>query len=420
MFFGFRTGQELDEKKMNRDLEIAKNILATLIKTGSESWFGGNAIEASYIKDYGVVFTIPAHLVYFNTGGNSFIAIPDIPPMPEFAPIPDIDFNEDFYENDVDVEIDKEKLKAEMKRDQEKEKEEMKRAQAEMKIRQKEMKEVQKEFKKAKLAEVREMREFYVQAEETSDINWEEVMITFMTDYADLIGQLQPNEKIVINQKSPMQEYVVVWQDNGSEEKSETQPSSISAEVRRKDVTDYKSGKINKSDFIKKITINKTKPQAKIPDLEMFASIFDRFYSQDLSETFYSQSTPRYELLNGYGVVFHLKVQSSKYAYSRVRFYSPGENTGQIGTDSKGVDEEALYPKFKEDVKNFMLDYGRTIRSLDSDEKVLLEINIQACRNCKVPKSLELSTKLSTLNKYDQQKLSKDKALDLIEIKEVF
>ena len=67
VFLGFKTGQEIDQKKMNRDLEIAKNILATLIKTGSDSFFGGESIDASYIKDYGVVFTIPEHLVYFHT-----------------------------------------------------------------------------------------------------------------------------------------------------------------------------------------------------------------------------------------------------------------------------------------------------------------------------------------------------------------
>ena len=45
LFFGFRTGQEIDEKKMNRDLEIAKNILATLIKSGSDSFYGSTSIE---------------------------------------------------------------------------------------------------------------------------------------------------------------------------------------------------------------------------------------------------------------------------------------------------------------------------------------------------------------------------------------
>jgi hypothetical protein len=51
---------------------------------------------------------------------------------------------------------------------------------------------------------------------------------------------------------------------------------------------------------------------------------------------------------------------------------------------------------------------------------VHLEVKIQACKKCKVPKTLEVSTKMSTLSQYDQQKISKDKALNQIEVKEVF
>ena len=101
ILFGFKKGQEIDEKKMNRDLEIAKNILATLIKTESNSFYGGTSIEASYIKDYGVVFTIPEHLVYFYSDPG-VIAIPEIPAYPDF----DMDI-------DVDVHVDKERIERE-------------------------------------------------------------------------------------------------------------------------------------------------------------------------------------------------------------------------------------------------------------------------------------------------------------------
>jgi len=106
--FSFKTGNELDEKRMNRDLEIAKNILATLIKSDSDSFFGGESIDASYIKDYGVVFTIPEHLVYFHSGGN-IIAIPEMPP------IPDVDVVVDFYGNFEFSEGDEERTKEEFK-----------------------------------------------------------------------------------------------------------------------------------------------------------------------------------------------------------------------------------------------------------------------------------------------------------------
>ena len=66
-----------------------------------------------------------------------------------------------------------------------------------------------------------------------------------------------------------------------------------------------------------------------------------------------------------------------------------------------------------------MLDYGRTIRSLKDDDKVLLEIKMNSCRGCNIPKTIEVSTKMLLLKQYDQQKIARDKAISQIEIKEI-
>jgi len=422
VFLGFKTGDEFDEKKMQRDLEIAKNILATLVKSGSNSFFGSTSIDASYIKEYGVVFTIPEHLVYFHTGGRVMV-------IPEIPPIPDVDVDVYFYDDVEFSEEDADRAKQEMK----KQKQIMKEHEKELKKQQWEVQKHVEEFDNAReemaiareetraaLADEREMRDFYVGTGNTEEIDWEEIMITFMTDYADLIGQLQPNEKIVINQKSPYNEMVVVWSDAGSDKKIEENGSNISAEVFRKDIEAYKSGKIKKDEFIKRITVNKKDPQRKIPDLEMFSNIFDRFYSHDLTETFYSQGTPRYEVLDGFGVVFHIKTSSGSNSWSRVRYYGSGGNSFSVKADKQESKDEEVYPKFREDIKAFMLDYGRTIRSLKDDDKILLDIDINSCRECSIPKSIEVSTKMSLLKQYDQQKVSRDKALGQIEIKEYY
>lgn len=403
LLFSFKASIEIDEKKMNRDLEIAKDILATLIKSGSGNFFGSQSIEASYIKEFGVVFTIPEHLVYFSIGGDHFMHAP-APPMPDM----NFHFDFNFDESDSSTRLNKEKMKAEMDKARE------------QLIEKKEEIIIAREKARAAVDESRELRG-YAGSRAGKEINWEEVMITFMTEYADLIGQLQPEDKIVINQKSPSNQFVVVWRGDSKSEQQKTDRSSISAEVVRKDLTAFKSGKINRDDFIKRISITKREAQKKIADLEMFAGIFDKYYSHDLSETFYVQGQPDYEVLDGFGAIFHVKVSSPNQSYNRVRFYAPGTTASVTKTpDSNTVDEEALYPKFREDLINFLLDYGRTIRSLKDDDKLLLEIKIQACQDCKVPSALEVSTTMSTLRQYDQQKITKQKAAGMIEIKEVF
>ncbi|MCK5699989.1 MAG: hypothetical protein KAI29_02515, partial [Cyclobacteriaceae bacterium] len=150
ILFGFKTGQEIDEKKMNRDLEIAKNILATLIKTGSNSFYGGTSIEASYIKDYGVVFTIPEHLVYFHTGSRAVLAMPELPAYPDFDMEVDVHIDEEINEQ--------EKIIIER---------EIKKAKEEAKVAKREAERSHREARKA-LAEARELDDFYISSGETS------------------------------------------------------------------------------------------------------------------------------------------------------------------------------------------------------------------------------------------------------------
>ncbi len=402
VLFGFKTGQDIDEKKMNRDLEIAKNILATLIKTGSHSFFGGTSIEANYIKDFGVIFTIPEHLVYFHTGQRDIIEIPDLPPLPDFNVIVDVIIEKDIEEFEEEV-------KGQLKKEKQKDKESTRRAE-------REIKKIRRETRIV-LADAENLNKIYFNSGKTSDIDWEEIMVTFLTDYASLIGQLQPNEKIIINQKSPYDELVFIWSGSGTAESDNSDKAGLSVEVLYKDVKANKLGKINRAELVKRITIKRNEPQKKVADLEMFASIFDRFYSRDLSETFYCESKPRYEVLEGFGVVFHINASSTIGQSSRVHFYNPG-NAWRMETDTDESIDADLYPKFKEDIKAFMLDYGRTIRSLKDEDKVLLDINISACRDCQIPKSIEVSTEISLLKKYDQQKISREKALEEITIKE--
>ena len=422
IFFGFKTGQEIDENKMNRDLEIAKNILATLIKTGSDSFYGGTSIEASYIKDYGVIFTIPEHLVYFHSGRGALMPIPDIPPMPDFDMSWDMDVDVEFEMSDELQEQEYERLKEEML----KHKEEFEVQKEEFEVQKREFEKQKREMKKAQrqagieAAKAPRTERIYISSGEKTEINWEEIMITFLTDYADLIGQLQPSDKIVIHQRSPYDELVFIWEGYGVANDVENEKSGISAEVYRKDVKEYKTGKIDKVAFKKRIKISKKEPHKKIADLEMFASIFDRYYSHDLSETFFSEEKPRYEVLDGYGVVFHIKAASANHSNGRVYFYTPGDSRSWNAKPDQKSDDDKIYLQFKSDIKAFMLDYGRTIRSLADKDKVMLEIRINSCRDCKVPKILEVSSKMSLLKQYDQQKISREKALTGIEIKEQF
>ena len=394
--------QAIDEERMNRDLEVAKNILATLMKSDSERYLDGRNLEADYLEGYGVIFTIPRHYMYFH-----------IPPPKIAAPrikLEGIGNDRTIVivgEGDEEILEEKKRELEEAKRVQEEA-----RAKVEFEV-QAEMEAQMKEYEEEMKAEMENWGETVLEQNE----KLEQGMITFLADYADLIGQLKPDDKFLINQESPYENYGVLWT---TEEGSVENPkfSGLSMEVSKKEVTSYKSGKISLEEFKKRIVIKTKEPEKKRADLEMFASIFKQFYSPKLSKTFFTEGTPSYEILDNFGAIFKIRTYSS-YVEGKL-YYMPVLGEEKVDSDDRKETIEKLYPEFESDIKNFIIDYGRTIKSLEDDDMLVLKISMTRCEECSIPRSIEVTVKMEVLKQFDQQKLSREKALAAIEIKKDF
>jgi hypothetical protein len=134
-----------------------------------------------------------------------------------------------------------------------------------------------------------------------------------------------------------------------------------------------------------------------------------------MSKTFFTESTPSYEILDNFGVIFTIRTYSS-YVEGDL-YYIPGTGKEKVSSAERKAIIEDLYPKFESDLKSFIIDYGRTIRSLGDDDMLLLKIGLTKCEECAIPKSIDVSVKMSVLKQFDQQKISREKALAAIEIK---
>lgn len=443
---GIVFAQELDEERMNRDLEIAKNVIGTLLKGESDMFLGSSSIEASYVSGYGVIFTIPRHY--------SMMWVR--PPRP--APTPHIRIRSRgtgdeviLYEGNVNAMVKEteeiarkqqellkkqqelynmqQKLSAEEQKELQKIQEEMTKQQeklaeavAEIEIDEKEL---------AKIAEEAEIQALAWGSEYSENMEavmqkTEQAIITFLADYADLIGQLKPTDHIMVKQESLHDEFLVgigndaTWSEypGSSADEGKERKSGFSAEVSKKDISDYKAGKFTFEAFRERITIKRAEPERTSPDLDMFASIFKQYYGPKLSKTFFTETTPRYEILDNFGVIYTIRTYSS-YAEGDI-YYMPVLGKEKVSSEERKSKIEELYPKFEKDLKAFIIDYARTIRSLDDDDQLLLKIGLTKCEECAIPKSIDVSVRMSVLNQYDQQKISRDKALAAIEIKKNF
>ncbi|MEO1255221.1 MAG: hypothetical protein AAFY41_10105 [Bacteroidota bacterium] len=255
------------------------------------------------------------------------------------------------------------------------------------------------------------------ESEEARDIKEEvqsemkEQIYSFMIDYADLIGQLKPSDRIAIQTKN-RNERIFIGVGNPT-----SKPSGYSAHVLKKDLTAYKQGKLDRDDVIQKITFIANDENETSKDIELFATIFSRLYEADLSNTYYmAYKNMSYTQLDGFGTTFNLKMYSSN---SNDGLHTI-TTTGEWGLSQEERDRkvEAMYPEFKRTFKENILDYGRTVRSLEPEEMLIFKVKLTECKGCKMPEEIEVVVKGKTLQAYDKGSLNRDAGLKQITIKE--
>ncbi len=152
-------------------------------------------------------------------------------------------------------------------------------------------------------------------------------------------------------------------------------------------------------------------------DLEIAKSILTTLIKSE-SAGFYGEKVIEAKYVDGYGVIFNIKTYSS-YVEEGV-YFIPATGQKNVNSSDRDVIIDQLYSKFVENLKQFIIDYGRTIRSLEDTDHLMLKIKTTRCWDCKIPKYIELTIKIKDLKAYDRQKLSREKALAAIEIREIF
>jgi hypothetical protein len=372
MAVGMAVAQDKEER-IRRDVEVAENVLSTLIRQQLEkrSSFWPVEVRGSYTPGYGVTLRIP----YDNWSYAVGVA----------TTAPAVWGTQDRYNNGNAVTV--------ISRDQLRE-------EAEDGQRDKE------KLKAKRSADRDSARNAY----------GDKLLIatkTFLADYGDLMG-LEPNEKILITTKSERGgNYKYVFSGDAKTEKRRV----MSVEALKSDLTQYKQGKINRDQLTSKFkVINSEVNDEAQPDLELLSTIVNRLYRSDLSKTYFMEGSPYYERMKDFGVTYYIQVYSSS-PVGDGRWEMPTvdlDNLDQVARDKK---VKELYPLFENDIKGNMLEYGRTLTSLGDEELLIFDITLTKCKSCGIPSTLELSVKASVLKEFGTGKLSKDAALSKINVK---
>lgn len=252
----------------------------------------------------------------------------------------------------------------------------------------------------------------------------------FLRDYALNINQLEINEKVlVIYGIQPNLFGFNVY--SLLNEKSETDNQLISISVSKKDIDALRSRQIDEKTFRDRISIEKSESK-EASDLRVLGSIFETALKDGSENGFRISGKVHYLYLDNFGVLYNMDVRFNRGG----NVYALAEEVKIVGSsvvinqrDSAEVSErkdklekhqkEVLdaFEKLKADVKEYLVDYGRTLRSLKSDQHIWLNINLsQSWLNVDLPDMIEVQVKKSVLEQYDRGDISREKALEQVRI----
>jgi hypothetical protein len=366
------------EERIKRDVEVAENVLSTLIRQQLErkNSFWGFEVKGSYTPGYGVTLRIP----YDNW--NYAVGVATTSPV--------VWGSEDRIgvgQNGVTI-IDRSRMKEELAA------KEM--ADSDM-----------KKLKEEKAAKRDSARNAYGD-------RLLEASKMFLADYGDLMG-LEPNEKIMITTKSERGGNYNNW-SWGSDAKAPKR-KVISVEALKSDLTQFRQGKMPREQLLGKFkVVNSDLSDESQPDLELLSTILGRLYRSDLSKTFFTENTPYYERMKDFGVTFYMQVYSSNESGYK-RWNMPTVDLSDVSQEERDKKVKELYPLFEKDIRENLLEYGRTLSSLKDEELLILDVTLTRCVSCGIPATVELSVKASVLKEYGSGRLSKDAAIAKINVK---
>jgi hypothetical protein len=353
-------------------------------------------VEGSYIAGYGVTFRLP------QSGAFTFMMKSIDAPAMIYNDGPGGSYSYSFSRISTDDENEEEQVARDMA-EAEKQKDIAERDRQKQKLRAK--------APRARMAGAGAERD---SLSGSLDKKFIEISKNFLADYGDMISQLRPEEKIIVTNRAEQFGGDFNFFMPGGKSMNR---SMMSVEATRGDITQYKQGKITRDQLLSKLKVVNSESTDKLdPDLEVFSSMIGRLYREDLSKTYYTQGDGPYERLKDFGVIYYMKV------YSSVE-----EGNGFIMPTIAGMEEvsqperdkkvKELYPKFESDLKENLVEYGRTLRSLKDEEQIVINVRLTKCVQCGIPATIELSVKTAVLKDYGSGKITREAAAGKVVVK---
>ncbi|HEY3429473.1 MAG TPA: hypothetical protein VGK39_02275 [Cyclobacteriaceae bacterium] len=411
MLLGAQTiqAQTSDATRMNRDIEVAENVLSTLIKQEfSKRNFFPVEVRGSYRDGYGVTFSVPTDVMgpmIWGSGGEDVLILDGTPGVYSYS------FSTTAPEEEELAVLEKESAeKGKIKAEKEKTKAEAAQTKAAQEAVKAERSRAEGGVYKTRVEgrTARGRNQDRDSLISVTNAKMVEVAKDFLADYGDILTQLKGDERIIITNQGENQRWFY-----GQNAKR----SILIVEASKENISQYRQGKINRDQFISKIKVTNTESSGKMePDLELLTSIFNRLYSSDLSSSYYMNGNSYYERLTDFGAVVYMQVYSSNETEGGL-WNMPTTDLRRVDQATRDKKVKELYPGFESELKENILEYGRTVKSLKDNEQLVFNVKLTKCKGCGIPADIEVGVPYSVLKDYSAGKLDKNSALSKMNVK---
>ncbi|NND06086.1 MAG: hypothetical protein HKN87_06885 [Saprospiraceae bacterium] len=241
-------------------------------------------------------------------------------------------------------------------------------------------------------------------------------IFAFLADYGNLIHQLELTDKIIVKTSHNRTPMVHFFKEHGL---TSMHGLVLSVEAVVADLHAYEEGELDKDELYERIIVRENiHDSSKEPQLDVFAAMLERLYQSDLSDSYYLASTPFYDRVEGFGVTYHLKYYSSK-IYENDPYSIPAIGKRDLSAEERNEIVESMYPTFLEGLKSNLLDYAHILRNLENTEMLILRIELTQCNGCAMPGEIEVSIKKQMIDDYRKGSLSKQVAMAAIKVKDL-
>lgn len=248
-------------------------------------------------------------------------------------------------------------------------------------------------------------------------------IIDFLRDYTLILSELDDDDIVSIQTLQDLAYQVRLLREQGtktSEIRIDDTDVQLLASATMKDIRAFASSKIDEQAFEERVKFEDASKNIVPRDLSVFADVLRGLYNRDQTQNYFSSQDAEIIPLGDMGYTLKFKLYSS---YRRGNGFDIVAISGQeiVSQQAKDLFVVEEYPKWKEEFLSYLVDYGTTLRSLESTKKLMLEVILPECNEYdnSMPDKVKLEISGETVQALRSSKINRQEAKKQIRYLEI-